>query len=85
MTIGQRIAQLRHERDWTQRELAALAGVTQAAIHLLETEQRQPSLRVAKQLARAFGISLTELDPELAESASDLTPPTITAVIVTAA
>lgn len=60
-TVGGRIRAWREGAGWSQRELAERLGVTQAAIHNWESGQRQPSLRMLSQIARAFGRSRDEL------------------------
>lgn len=61
ITVGSRIRSWRESVGWSQRELGAKVGLTQAAIHNYETDQRQPSLRVLAQIAHAFGRSRDEL------------------------
>lgn len=56
-----RIRQLRHDRQWTQAELAASAGVSRAAISAIEGERLVPSVETALALAGVFGSSVEEL------------------------
>jgi transcriptional regulator with XRE-family HTH domain len=56
------LRKLREERNMTQEELAKLAKVTRSHLSLLEAGHRtNPSLDVLKRLARALGVSVTEL------------------------
>ena len=43
-------------RPWSQKELARRAGVSHSLIALIETGDRQPSLRNAIAIAKAFGV-----------------------------
>lgn len=65
MTISERIKALRAERGWSQSELAQRAHMTQAGLSLIEAGGRQPTYRVMKAIARALGVTLADLDPEL--------------------
>lgn len=61
--FGERLRQLRKERDLTQDDLAALIGVTRGQIGHLETGTRGLSAADATKLARALNVSLAELIP----------------------
>lgn len=62
MVMGERIAALRNERGWSQRELGRRMGdMTGQTVHHWERGHHTPSLEKARQLAEAFGISLDEL------------------------
>ena len=54
-TIAQRLKRLRTERGWSQRRLARI-GYTAAYISRLEAGERQPSIRVVRQLAAELGV-----------------------------
>jgi transcriptional regulator with XRE-family HTH domain len=67
MTIGERIAMLRKQKNLSQYALAKSAKVTYSTLHMLESGKRQGSgltLATAKRLARALGITLDELARE---------------------
>lgn len=49
-----RIRVLRAEREWTQAELAARAGVSRQTINAIETGKFDPSLPLAFAIARLF-------------------------------
>ncbi len=55
--ISQRIRQLREQRNLSQRALAKLAGVTDAAIAFWEGGKRFPRGKNLKNLAIALGVS----------------------------
>lgn len=51
----------RAQRDLTQADLAALAGVTRKSINAIETGHMVPSTVLALKLARALGVTVEEL------------------------
>jgi len=61
MTFGQRLKILRIIQNIKQRQLANNLGVTPAYISLLETNQKRPSWRIMRRLAKFFGMTLSEL------------------------
>jgi len=63
-TLGQRLVRLRKDADLTQAALAALVGVSQVQISLIESGQREPSVGVLRKLAKALGVSLGAFDEE---------------------
>lgn len=63
--FARRLRTLREERGWTQEKLAQVAGITYAAVRKLEQltgKPRTPAWDTARQLARALGVTLDELD-----------------------
>jgi transcriptional regulator with XRE-family HTH domain len=61
-TTARRIVQLRKQRGWTQEDLSEKAGgLDQGFISRLESGQREPCLSTLAVLAKAFGISISEL------------------------
>lgn len=56
-----RIEQLRKERAMTQQQLAASLGVSRQTIISLENGKYNPSLVLAFQIARLFGMQIEEL------------------------
>ena len=57
--IGHRIRMLREKRGWTQQELADKVGIRYETINRLENQHSmEPRLSVARDLARAFGVTL---------------------------
>lgn len=55
--IGDRIRELRKEKDISQEELGKVAGVTTSAIGMYETNVRQPSYEVLKKICEYFDVS----------------------------
>jgi putative transcriptional regulator len=49
-----RVRELRLERDWTQKELAARLGMSRQAIIAIEGGRFDPSLPLAIRLSRLF-------------------------------
>ena len=60
-TLGQRIRELREERDISLREVAKRLGVTAAFLSDIELGRRYPSDKVLSDLARELGTSLEDL------------------------
>lgn len=61
MNIGTKIKALREERRYSQKELGDRVGVSRVAIGNYERGDRIPAVDVAYQVARALGVSLSEL------------------------
>lgn len=60
--IGQRIAALRMQKGWSQRELTNRCGWdSQSRIGNYESDRREPSLHDLELIARALGITVKEL------------------------
>lgn len=55
------LKQLRKARGLTQKDLAKRVGITQQAIARYEAQERTPSLRVLKRLAKALDVDMVEL------------------------
>ncbi len=56
-----RLRRLRRDREWTQRQLAELVGISQGMINLIEHGQREPSLNTARNLAAVFNESIERI------------------------
>ncbi|SFV36569.1 DNA-binding transcriptional regulator, XRE-family HTH domain [Devosia crocina] len=54
--FGKRVREVRHERGWTQEQLAFEAGVKRAYLSEVENGQRNVSLDVVEKLAKALGV-----------------------------
>lgn len=66
-----RLAILRAERDLTQAQLAALAGLDTTTVASLENGQtRRPHARTLARIAKALGLELRELLEDNEEVAS---------------
>jgi transcriptional regulator with XRE-family HTH domain len=64
MELHEVIKQRRSELDMSQTELAARAGVDKRQIRRYESGETQPTLPIARAIARALGISVDELAGE---------------------
>ena len=62
MALGTRVAELRYERNWSQRDLAERAArIDRAYVSRIETGQTECGLGTIGAIARAFGLSISEL------------------------
>ncbi len=59
--MGRRIQTLREARDLSRQELARKAGMNRETIRLLELGRFDPTLGTLTKLARALGVTLTDL------------------------
>jgi putative transcriptional regulator len=59
--LKNRLRELRGERNWSQAELAARAGVSRQTINAIETGKYDPSLPLAFTLARIFKLKIEEV------------------------
>jgi len=57
--VKNKIKVLRAERDWTQADLAERVGISRQAVISIEKYKYAPSLELAFQIAKAFGVDLT--------------------------
>lgn len=55
--IGSLLRELRLANNWTQEDLAAACDIDRTYVSLLERYQRDPSLSIVIQLARALNMS----------------------------
>ena len=62
--MGTKIKDYRKKRALTQSQLAKTLGVGQNTICQWEKGKRNPSIKMCKDLARIFGVSLDELFDE---------------------
>lgn len=56
-----RIKEFRLRQEWTQEDLAKKVNVRRETIVFLEKNKYNPSLRLAYDLAQAFGVAIEEL------------------------
>lgn len=56
------LVQLRKDRDWSQRDLAARAGVSQPTICDIENGYKSPRLDTANKIAAALAVELGEIE-----------------------
>lgn len=59
--FGNRIRELRNEKQWSQETLADKTGFHRTYIGMVERGERNLSLRNVETLANSFGLSLSEL------------------------
>lgn len=64
MTLGEKIRQLRKQRDWTQDELGKRVGVHGRHVTRWEKNKMAPSAKTLGRLADVFQVSLDELAQE---------------------
>ncbi|MEU6562722.1 helix-turn-helix domain-containing protein [Nocardia nova] len=62
--IGRRVGQLRRERGWTLATLGGKVDLSSTQLSRIESGVRQPSVGTLIEIARAFGITLSELVAE---------------------
>lgn len=60
-TFGDRLKQIRLDRDMSQEELALLLGTSKQVISRYETNQRTPKITVANEYAEKLGVPLNTL------------------------
>ena len=60
MSIGERIKELRKEKDYSQAKLAKLIGVSQKAIDYWERNVNEPKASYIIALVKTFDISFDE-------------------------
>ena len=58
--IGPRLKALRTAKGLSQRRLAALAGVSNATISLIEHDRTDPSMGLLKRVLDGLGVSFSE-------------------------
>ena len=61
MTIGERIAKCRKEKNLSQEYIAELLDVSRQAVSKWETNQTEPDTSNLIKLARTFGVSVEYL------------------------
>jgi len=59
--FGDQVRKLRVEHDMTQQELAEASSLSLDYISLIERGKRSPSLESIEGIARAIGVSISEL------------------------
>lgn len=72
MNTGDRIAELREAKGWTQEELANSLGITRAALSHYEKNRRKPDFEALKQLADCFHVSVDYLVGRTTQPQSEL-------------
>jgi len=64
VSLGKKLAQLRRERNWKQKDLAEKLGVNQKQLVRWENDQTRPRARALDSLAQAFDVPVQELTAE---------------------
>jgi putative transcriptional regulator len=59
--VKNRLHVLRAERDWSQADLASRLGVSRQTVNAIETGRHAPSLPLAFEIARVFGLLIEEI------------------------
>jgi len=59
--LKSRLRELRESKGWTQKELGEKVNVSRQAINAIETGKFDPSIWLAYDLARLFGVTIEEL------------------------
>lgn len=59
--MNNRVRELREQKGLTQKQLGAEVGVSRQAINAIETGKFDPSIRLAYDLARYFGLAIEQL------------------------
>lgn len=55
------LRQLRHDRGLTMKQVAEMAGCSEAAVSLYERDKRKPTLITAYRIAKALNVSIDDL------------------------
>ncbi len=63
--FGQRVRELRIERNLTQQQLADISGLHKNYIGMVERGERNPSLLNIEVLAKSFGTTISKLFSQL--------------------
>ena len=61
MTIGEKIADLRKKKGWTQAEFGEMLGVSNQAVSKWESGMSMPDIMLLPHIAEAFECSIDEL------------------------
>jgi transcriptional regulator with XRE-family HTH domain len=59
--LGQRVKKLRADHGWSLDDLASSSGVSRSMLSEIERERANPTLAVTVRIARAFGMTISEL------------------------
>jgi putative transcriptional regulator len=59
--LKNRLKTLRAERGWSQTELAERLQVSRQTVNAIENERYDPSLPLAFQIARTFGLPIEDI------------------------
>lgn len=59
--LGQKIKQLRSEKNWTLRELEAYTNIDHSDLSKMESGYISPQILTLYKISQAFGITLSQL------------------------
>ena len=71
MSVADNIKRLRQQRGWSQVRLAMEAHVSQQAISFIERERNEPSAEMIRALAKAFGVSSSEIIDNVSDNSQN--------------
>ncbi|MEL6476788.1 MAG: XRE family transcriptional regulator [Pseudomonadota bacterium] len=61
LKLGERVRQLRQQREWTLEEAARRAGLARSTLSKIENEQMSPTYDAVQKLAHGLGIDVPQL------------------------
>ncbi|HEV3166322.1 MAG TPA: helix-turn-helix transcriptional regulator [Isosphaeraceae bacterium] len=61
--VGKRVRELREGVGWIQADLAKASGLPQSHISRIENAEHSPTNFTLQKIAKAFGVSVGEIDP----------------------
>ena len=61
INLGQRLKELREEKNYTQKQLAEVLGINSVTYLHYEKEQREPPLALLADIAKFYGVSVDYL------------------------
>ncbi|MEM7505150.1 MAG: XRE family transcriptional regulator [Pseudomonadota bacterium] len=61
LKLGERVRQLRHQREWTLEEAARRAGLARSTLSKIENAQMSPTFDAVQKLAHGLGIDVPQL------------------------
>lgn len=61
LNLGQRVRQLRKDRNWTLQQASEKAGLARSTLSKIENGQMSPTFEAVKKLAEGLGISVPQL------------------------
>ncbi|MDE6441571.1 MAG: helix-turn-helix domain-containing protein [Clostridia bacterium] len=61
INLGQRLKELREEKNYTQKQLAEMLGINSVTYLHYEKEQREPPLALLADIAKFYGVSVDYL------------------------
>lgn len=72
MTFGENLSIIRKSRGYSQRKLAEMLNVSQGAVGMWESGQREPSFETLELLADFFNLPMSALIPSDRDASEDL-------------